>query len=143
MASPIIPHPFNLMARLANYDRNALPQIFSFTASLPNHGWTLRWTYTVPANKKAFHCILADAILVAINVAGNYCDIMRQVNSIVVGVNQISRLVHFSTTDYAKAQTITAEFFLRAADYVSCYSTNTDNINHSFAGGSIFMEFDA
>jgi len=131
------------VARKDYYDRNAIPIQISYNGTLPNHTWTIRWTYTVPTGKKAIHTLLTDIIFSAVATSGQYAAIMRQYNSTTAGVNQISMLVHYLTTAKATCQTVTAQLFLKAADYINGWTYNDDTISHNFTLGSSFVEFDA
>jgi len=135
--------PSGDMARKAPYDRNmdAINNYYSATVSA--HAWTVRWSYTVPANHLYENGLAFSTILTAIATAGRMVSITIQTNISAAGWRTIFNLVHFSTTDAATCLTLTAAFCLKAGDAMRTMTYSDDTVDHAIGVGTIGMEFDA
>jgi len=131
------------MARGHYYDRNAASIVKNWGGSIPaGSGWTQRWSYTVPAGKKAMHTLLYDLVGTAIATAGTRVLIRRILTRDAVST-EFNYFAHWSTTDPFKYLTLTAEALFLAGDVVSCETNNNDTVAHLGTMTSLLVEFDA
>jgi len=131
------------LARKAPYDRNMDAINNFYTASLAAHAWTVRWSYTVPANHLYENGLAFSTIVTAIATAGDAVSTDVRTNIGGAGMRTIFNLWHFSTVDAATCLTITASFCLKAGDAMEGRTYSNDTVNHAIAVGTIGMEFDA
>jgi len=131
------------LARKAPYDRNMDVINTNYTAILGAHAWTVRWTYTVPANHKFENGLLAATVLTAIATAGAYFGITIDVSVGGGAYASVYQMFHYLTTAPATALTVTALFALNAGDAIQARTTSNDTVSHAVVVGHVGMEFDA
>lgn len=107
-----------------------------YDANVGNHGWTNRWTYTVPAGKIAilqyFHLHLGPSTAVASCYAGIDCTFTG-------GTYQtLAYLDSITTNQSSKEQS--GLIYLQAGEVLNGYSANGDVVNRWISVYAQFLE---
>jgi len=131
------------LARKAPYDRNMTVINTNYQGILAAHGWTVRWTYTVPADHKFENGLMAATVLTAIATAGSYFGVTIDVSVGGGAYASVCQMFHYLTTAPATALTVTALFALNAGDAIRARTYSDDTVSHAVVVGHVGMEFDA
>lgn len=132
------------LARKAHYDRNPLVICEFYAVSLGAHGTTTRYTYTVPASRKAVHCAIMANIQDQIGTAGKKCvagfDLSTDGGST---WKRYARLDYYETgVPCSRPLSVTLTFYLLAGHKVRVVTYNNDTVNHHFYLSTTLLEFD-
>jgi len=133
--------PLTGRARGHIYDRSSAVELSAYNGTLAAHNWTTRWTYTVPANRIAFNCLISCFNNGAIATAGRVCRIVFDINT-TGSWPSFYYFIHFSTTDLQGIENIPVPFYLIAGDAIRAKTWGDDTINHDFNAVDLAMEFD-
>lgn len=131
--------PTGDMARLAPYDRNLSTITEYYVGDVAASGWTVRWTYTVPADRIYCNSIFSLIVSKAIATAGRYA-----VNSIErgAGSQRLASTDQRSTTNYTEQLVVTPMFYLLEDDYLKGKTAADDTITHGHYLTLMGLEFD-
>lgn len=136
--------PSGDMARKAWYDRNAYDASqYSSHGGLTSHEWTVRWTHTIPDNKRAMHALFTYEIAGDIATAAKSFKIGHWVSTDAGSkyTNIALYLLKYGVTAPITNQ-ITAPFILNETDIIKTMTSHDDTAEHACSQGSIITEFD-
>lgn len=131
--------PTGDMARKAPYDRDVLTITEYYVASLPAHGWTTRWTYTVPTDRMYCNSIFSLILTKVIATAGRLAVITVERGA---AFQRLSAVEKWSATQIVHDLVITPVFYLLQGDYLMGRTYANDTVNHSFYITLMGLEFD-
>lgn len=133
------------LARNAIYDRNSQTIAENYTSpSLQPHSWTVRFTYTVPSNRKCFHTQLFTYIASIITTAGRTAreriEFKESGGSYVYYCQYImdDRTAHGERIH----QTLPSTFYMIEGDAVRGSTYHNDTSNKYFSITIMLVEFD-
>lgn len=135
--------PSGDMARKAYYDRNSSLVVQKYTtSSVGSHANTDRWTYTVPADRKALHSVLHGSIDVDVATADKWLTVRWHAMEFGGEWSRFAAVVHTKADGLSSTMTVTATFALNEGDAIKLVTFSDDTVNHGMRGTSLFTEFD-
>jgi len=133
--------PSGDMARKAYYDRNMNMVVSAYAASVAAHAWTVRWTYTVPADHSAMHAFGRMRGAVAIATATKLCGFNLEMYD-GSSWGTVASLFHYDNSGTESILHIALPIALAAAEAVRGSTYSNDTVNHTLDIGSYQTEFD-
>lgn len=135
------------LAREHYYDRNPSVVIYEYHISnITNHSFTVRWTYTVPANRKALHGIwFAESYRTVVAAAASINSSIECSNDAGSTYYKIAKCLHFngSVPAFETNITLTASFTLVESDILRGFTSHNDTgVVHGHTTTSILTEYD-
>lgn len=135
--------PSGDMARKAFYDRNAISNLNAYkTSGIGAHAETVRWSYTVPANKKCNHTMFSSYVTVAIATAGRFLRLRYGLTPSGGSIYIIDVMIFLSATLPTAAQVDTASFTMVEGDKLDGRTFHDDTVNHAINVVSLSTEYD-
>ena len=128
------------------YDRSLLVTGFYFNGVLPVHAESIRGTYTVPANKKAWLTFARISMYRSVATTGSSLGMIRLYHTPLAGIAEIAiELISLDTALYAnKSEDLYTRTLLTAGDtiYVTTMDVSPDG-SFRFLIKVIINEYDA
>lgn len=131
------------LSRPEYYDRNVATIVKEWYGTiLAGETWVVRWSYTVPSDRKAIHAIIFGYVQGDIATSGRMAVATWEVQAPPAVYARYAEIVHYYGCGFVSYFTVTVTFPLKPGAVVRSRTTSTDTIDHAAGITALLTEFD-